>query len=173
MTIIPYTGSVSGTVIIGIPVTTSTTTTTTTSSSPTPTATCSFDQEVRTDANGIDYQIACGRDTNGGAQGTPYGTTNSANSFEECYVICDGITNCQGFVWLGATGSFGNGPGTCYFKGTGTPGQGISFVGEFESSKVGAIKVDQDIPPPPAYFDTTTTTYVHALGTIALRNIKS
>ncbi|KAI7249554.1 hypothetical protein KC343_g2282 [Hortaea werneckii] len=82
---------------------------------------------IETDADGVQYEVQCGSDTTGGTQGTPYGTSSRTTSYKDCFAVCDDTPLCQGFVWVGAPGSYGNGPGTCYFKGTGEPDQTITF----------------------------------------------
>ncbi|GAB1741026.1 hypothetical protein NU219Hw_g6278t1 [Hortaea werneckii] len=120
------------------------------------------------DDNGIDYTVRCNADTTGGGVGNSYATTNSANSFEECFTICDGYPTCQGFVWLGALNSYGSGPGNCYFKGA-DPGQTIAFVNS-DSAHFAAIKVNQGGPVvvPPAITTTTTTTTTSSSSSVAI-----
>ncbi|KXS93566.1 hypothetical protein AC578_12 [Pseudocercospora eumusae] len=122
-------------------------------STPPAAPTCGFANGPRSYGGSDVYNVQCGSDTTGTRYGDYYTTTAGQLSFEQCYVQCDGIAGCQGFVWLGATGSFGNGVGDCYFKGTGVVGEGIAFNGEFDSRKVAAIKVDQLTVVPP--FTTT------------------
>ncbi|KAI7159185.1 hypothetical protein KC324_g13639, partial [Hortaea werneckii] len=123
--------------------------------------------------------IQCGSDTTGGNQGTPYGTTNRLTSYRDCFAICNGTPLCQGFVWVGGPNSYGNGPGNCYFKGTGVPDETITFVPANDPSRVACIRIDNPGPPvtstqsltvssssageppiytPPAEITTTTTT---------------
>ena len=133
---------------------------------------------IETDAGGVQYEVQCGSDTTGGSQGTPYGTTNRLTSYRDCFAICNDTPQCQGFVWVGAQGSYGNGPGNCYFKGTGEPGQTITFVPGTDSGKVACIQTnpgptvtssqsstvsststgEPPIYTPPAEITTTTTT---------------
>ncbi|KAF7186009.1 hypothetical protein HII31_12672 [Pseudocercospora fuligena] len=124
------------------------------SSTPPAAPTCGFANGQRSLGGSDVYTVQCGSDTTGIRYGNVYTTTAGQLSFEQCYSQCDGISGCQGFVWLGAIGSFGNGAGDCYFKGTGVVGEGIAFDGAFDSSKVAAIKVNQLTVIPPF-----TTTY--------------
>ncbi|GAB1734887.1 hypothetical protein NU195Hw_g4768t1 [Hortaea werneckii] len=112
---------------------------------------------IETDADGVQYEVQCGSDTTGGNQGTPYGTSNRVTSYRDCFGICNDTPNCQGFVWVGAQGSYGNGPGTCYFKGTGDPGQEITFVPGTDSSHVACIIPN---PAPPATSTSSSTATV-------------
>lgn len=123
------------------------TTTTTTTPTPAPTFACSFDQDVRLSPNNVEYGVACGRDTGGLDVGTPYGTTNSVESFEECLGICDVTLNCLGFTWVGGPNSYGNGVGTCYFKAVG-PGETLSLTSSGDPILVAGIRVDQSTTPP-------------------------
>lgn len=57
------------------------------------------------------YTIECGADHNGGDIGG-----GPANTFTDCADICDKVDKCIAYAWAGGNG--GNGPGTCYLKGT-------------------------------------------------------
>ncbi|KAI7459907.1 hypothetical protein KC351_g17508 [Hortaea werneckii] len=109
---------------------------------------------IETDADGVQYEVQCGSDTTGGSQGTPHGTSSRTTSYRDCFAICNDTPNCQGFVWVGAQGSYGNGPGNCYFKGTGEPGQEIAFVPGTDSSHVACIIAN---PAPPATTTSSST----------------
>lgn len=63
---------------------------------------------VYTDGNNARYTIECGTDHNGGDIGGA-----SAKTFVDCMYVCDKTDKCIAFAWVG-----GNGPGTCYLKGT-------------------------------------------------------
>ncbi|KAI7136087.1 hypothetical protein KC324_g16670, partial [Hortaea werneckii] len=154
------------------PTTTTTTTTTTSASSSSSSApagpSCPYAPDtIITDDNGIDYTVRCNADTTGGGVGNSYATTNSANSFEECFTICDNYPRCQSFVWLGSLNSYGSGAGNCYFKGA-DPGQTIAFTNS-DSAHFAAIKVNQGGPVvPPAVTTTTTTTTTSSSSSVAI-----
>lgn len=80
---------------------------------PTPKAgSCGFiDGKTLTSSANNRYTIECGADHNGGDIGG-----GPANTFTDCADICDKVDKCIGYAWAGANG--GNGPGTCYLKGT-------------------------------------------------------
>lgn len=59
-----------------------------------------------TDANGSDYTVQCGTDRLGGDS-----VSQSESSFIDCMSICDGMSGCVGYAYVG-----GSGAGTCYFK---------------------------------------------------------
>ncbi|KAI7365407.1 hypothetical protein KC354_g4930 [Hortaea werneckii] len=101
---------------------------------------------IETDADGVQYEVQCGSDTTGGTQGTPYGTSSRTTSYRDCFAVCNDTPLCQGFVWVGAPGSYGNGPGTCYFKGTGEPDQTITFEQTNDPGRVACIIAN---PAPP------------------------
>ncbi|KAF7187314.1 hypothetical protein HII31_11402 [Pseudocercospora fuligena] len=121
-----------------------TTTSSTASSFPT---SCSYDGQIRTDSNGVQYQVECGSDTTGQDVGSYYPTSDVANSFEECYAQCDAISGCQGFTWLSSddTSINGNGNGNCYFKAIAVDGNPIQFSPANDPTKVAAIKVIQGV----------------------------
>ncbi|KAI6816964.1 hypothetical protein KC365_g17055 [Hortaea werneckii] len=102
---------------------------------------------IETDAEGVQYEVQCGSDTTGGNQGTPYGTTNRLTSYRDCFAICNDTPLCQGFVWVGGTNSYGNGPGNCYFKSTGVPDETITFVPANDPSRVACIRIVNPGPP--------------------------
>ena len=61
-----------------------------------------------TDSDNVQYTIQCSTDHNGGDIGAV-----SAKDFVGCMDACDKKDKCIAFSWVG-----GNGPGTCYLKGT-------------------------------------------------------
>lgn len=61
-----------------------------------------------TDSDNVQYTIQCGTDHNGGDIGAV-----GAKDFVGCMAACDKTDKCISFSWVG-----GNGPGTCYLKGT-------------------------------------------------------
>lgn len=61
-----------------------------------------------TDSDNMQYTIQCNTDHNGGDIGNV-----GAKDFVGCMDICDKTDKCIAFSWVG-----GNGPGTCYLKGT-------------------------------------------------------
>lgn len=91
----------------------SSTTASPSSTAPTPKAgSCGFvDSKTLTSSANNRYTIECGADYNGGDIGG-----GPANTFIDCADICDKVDKCIGYAWAGANG--GNGPGTCYLKGT-------------------------------------------------------
>ena len=66
------------------------------------------DAKTYTDANNAKYTIQCGTDHNGGELGRA-----NAKDFVGCMDACDKKDKCIAFAWTG-----GNGPGTCYLKGS-------------------------------------------------------
>lgn len=60
------------------------------------------------DSDNVQYTIQCGTDHNGGDIGAV-----GAKDFVGCMDACDKKDKCIAFSWIG-----GNGPGTCYLKGT-------------------------------------------------------
>ncbi|GAB7322960.1 hypothetical protein MBLNU13_g05492t1 [Cladosporium sp. NU13] len=61
-----------------------------------------------TDRDNVRYTIECDTDHNGGDIGAV-----GAKDFVDCMDACDKKDKCIAFSWVG-----GNGPGTCYMKGT-------------------------------------------------------
>jgi hypothetical protein len=64
--------------------------------------------DTYTDSNNVQYMIQCHTDHNGGDIGNV-----GAKDFVGCMDACDKTDKCIAFSWVG-----GNGPGTCYLKGT-------------------------------------------------------
>ncbi|KAK3639806.1 hypothetical protein LTR22_017314 [Elasticomyces elasticus] len=95
-----------------------------------------------TDASGVVYQLSCGNDTTGGTY-----TQFSANTFDDCFGLCDntptaqGALTCTAFTYDG--GVNGVGPGQCYLKN----GAAISFSSTYRNTLVGAIRPAYMIAP--------------------------
>ncbi|KAK5718207.1 Histone-lysine N-methyltransferase set-6 [Elasticomyces elasticus] len=95
-----------------------------------------------TDASGIVYQLSCGNDTTGGTY-----SQFSANTFDDCFGLCDntptsqGALTCTAFTYDG--GVNGVGPGQCYLKN----GAAISFSSTYRNTLVGAIRPAYMIAP--------------------------
>ena len=76
-----------------------------------------------TDSSGVSYQVRCQSDLTavGGTGATAQ--QNVANSFNDCFLVCDTVPlsnggQCTGFTYVG--GFNGTGTGTCYLKGGAT-----------------------------------------------------
>lgn len=67
-----------------------------------------FDGQFTTyiDGNGKQYRVACKHEVGGSIL-----SVESANTFDDCFSICDKTGGCAGFSWLSD-----NGPGNCYLK---------------------------------------------------------
>ncbi|KAK4933650.1 Histone-lysine N-methyltransferase set-6 [Elasticomyces elasticus] len=95
-----------------------------------------------TDASGVVYQLSCGNDTTGGTY-----SQFSANTFDDCFGLCDntptsqGALTCTAFTYDG--GVNGVGPGQCYLKN----GAAISFSGTYRNTLVAAIRPAYMIAP--------------------------
>lgn len=63
-----------------------------------------------TDSSGIQYTIGCASDSSGSGDGGH----QVANSFNDCFALCDALSGCEGFVYVGGTN--GVGAGSCYLK---------------------------------------------------------
>ncbi|KAK5689316.1 Histone-lysine N-methyltransferase set-6 [Elasticomyces elasticus] len=130
--------------------TSSSRTSTSSSVSVSATPTTSFDHfacpannnQAVTDASGFVYQLSCGNDTTGGTY-----TQFSANTFNDCFGLCDntptaqGALTCTAFTYDG--GVNGVGPGQCYLKN----GAAISFSSTYRNTLVGAIRPAYMIAP--------------------------
>lgn len=71
-----------------------------------------------TDSDNVQYTIQCGTDHNGGDIGAV-----GAKDFVGCMDACDKKDKCIAFSWVG-----GNGPGTCYLKGSVTDTEDDVYV---------------------------------------------
>ncbi|KAK4892764.1 hypothetical protein LTR27_008863 [Elasticomyces elasticus] len=95
-----------------------------------------------TDASGVVYQLSCGNDTTGGTY-----SQFPANTFDDCFGLCDntptsqGALTCTAFTYDG--GVNGVGPGQCYLKN----GAAISFSSTYRNTLVGAIRPAYMIAP--------------------------
>lgn len=86
---------------------------------------------------GAEYKFNCGTDHPGGDIGAV-----GAKTFDGCVGLCDVTDGCIGFAWLG-----GNGPGTCYLKGTITSGETNSKV-DFASKDTPTKKIPVETSTP-------------------------
>lgn len=84
------------------------------------------------DSDHAEYTIQCGTDHNGGDIGAV-----GAKDFVGCMDACDKKDKCIAFSWVG-----GNGPGTCYLKGTVTDTESDVYV------DYAYKKTPTDLPPP-------------------------
>lgn len=71
--------------------------------------------------------------------GRASGNQSAPNSFNDCFLFCDGTSGCTGFTYSGVAN--GAGPGTCYFRN----GTSEAFVAN-DTSHVGAIRVADYVP---------------------------
>ncbi|KAF2229125.1 hypothetical protein EV356DRAFT_537494 [Viridothelium virens] len=65
--------------------------------------------QMVTDPSGAQYLLGCGNDSSGGSNGA-----DPANSFDDCFALCDNAPGCN--AWVFAGGPNGIGPGNCYIK---------------------------------------------------------
>lgn len=93
--------------------TSTTTSSSTSTSTPTETAvafTCSSQSITTITENGVQYSLGCQYAANGYGV---IGTAAATNSFNDCFLQCDGTTGCTGFTYIGNTANNGAGPGSC------------------------------------------------------------
>ena len=135
-----------------------------------------------TDSDNEQYTIECSTDHNGGDIGAV-----GAKDFVGCMDACDKKDKCIAFSWVG-----GNGPGTCYLKGTVTdtehdvyvdyaykktptyiPGSSSSSASSYGSESTGAVVISSPEPyttPTPV---APTSTYVPPTSYVSLPSASS